>query len=30
MSERTRFLIVNWFIAIAGILILGAAMWGGE
>ncbi len=30
MSERTRFMIINWSIAIAGILILGAAMWGGE
>lgn len=30
MTERTRFLIVNWSIAIAGILILGAAIWGGD
>lgn len=30
MTERTRFLIVNWSIAIASILTLGAAMWGGE
>lgn len=30
MTERTRFLIINWSIAIAGIFIFGAAMWGGE
>lgn len=30
MTERTRFMIVNWSVAIAGILILGAAIWGGE
>lgn len=30
MTERTGFMIVNWTLAIAGILILGTAMWGGE